>query len=154
MTYCYFNRIYPFIHNNELPKYVNQIRDCLANVEPFEVTMKEFKHFTHKNYNTIWLHPEQDDDVINVQKKISEKFKDPKKNDNRPFCPHLSVGQSSNNETEKKKDMFSKDFDEIKFEVNSVQIITRNGNKPFEVRYTIPFGGGDVIEENVTIFPV
>lgn len=118
------------------------------------VNMKEFKHFTHKSYNTIWLHPEQDDNIKEVQKILAEKFKDPKKTKSFPFCPHLSVGQASASETYKKIEMFSKDFDEICFEVNSVQIITRNGNKPFEVRYTIPFGGGDVISENVTVFPV
>lgn len=110
--------------------------------------------FVHKNSSALWLDPQPSEPICQIYDSLASKFVDPKKPNNRKFTPHLSVGQGANKlDGEKKLVTFAEDWEEIVFEVSSLSVITRNGNTPFELRYTIPFDG-DVIEENVTIFPV
>lgn len=44
---------------------------------------------------------------------------------------------------------FQRNWQSLEWEVNEMHLISRVGDQPFEIRYTIPFGGGVPIPRSV-----
>jgi len=141
---AHINLLYPFAHDSTFPEAVNAIKKAVSTVAPFKLTFAKFECFKHGKSCTMWLSPEPKEEVVKLQKKLEEAF--PAFNDlstmsNAGFTPHLSVGQWSKNEIDKQITIFQSGWKPIEFEVSEIHVISRTGDAPFQVRYTVPFIG-------------
>lgn len=66
------------------------------------------------------------------------------------FIPHLSLGQWQNEkEMTKKQEQFLQGWQQLTYTVDSVFLISRTGEDPFDTRYQVKFDG-QIIPLNVT----
>lgn len=146
------NLIFPFVPDINFPDSVGKLAAALkANVTPFEVTFDSLKYFSHGKSCTLWLNPSPVDKVKHLQQVIVNTFPFCDDLSNRSedgFTPHLSVGQWPPSQIEAAQKQFTPTtIPQLRsFLAESIDVISRVGDTPFEVRYTIKFDG--------TIIPV
>jgi len=71
------------------------------------------------------------------------------------FSPHLTVGQfTSKKVTEEKQLEFNSKLKPIIFVVDKIYLISRSGDNPFTIKYTLPFGQAPPIIDNNNIIKV
>ncbi|MFX1477603.1 MAG: 2'-5' RNA ligase family protein [Promethearchaeota archaeon] len=91
--------LYPFRPKKEYFKLENQFSEKCKSFKPFEVILKKFKYFKHSRQNyTLWIDPEPNYLLINLQAELLKLFPDCDDVNNYKdgFRPHLSVGQVQN----------------------------------------------------------
>ncbi|MFX1258832.1 MAG: 2'-5' RNA ligase family protein, partial [Promethearchaeota archaeon] len=92
----HINLMYPFRPKNQFITLKKKFLEMCIHINSFEVTLKNFKYFKHRNNNfTIWLNPIPNHLIIHLQSvilKILPDCNDVNKHKNG-FQPHLSVGQ-------------------------------------------------------------
>lgn len=129
----HINLLYPFRPENQFESIEKDFFLVCKNIEPFIITFKKFKYFSHRHQNyTIWLYPEPLDLVVNLQLKLLEIFPDCDDVNKHKggFTPHLSVGQIKGKEQLNsilKK--FQNQWKELKFELSTIYFISREKSK-------------------------
>ncbi|UCF35164.1 MAG: 2'-5' RNA ligase family protein [Phycisphaerales bacterium] len=142
--------LYPFVPREAFDAAEARLRQALADLEPFDVRLKEFHYFHHgRGRHTLWLAPEPAEAMRRLQASLQSAV--PECNDvsrrGDGFTPHLSVGQVTGRD-----DMLAlKDglqgswsaMDGLTFTAKHVSMIWRDP-KPddvFRVDREIPLGG-------------
>jgi len=129
----HINLLYPFKPKSKFIGISSRFSEICSQIESFEISLKDFKYFEHRHQNfTIWLNPEPNDLIINLQLELLKTV--PDCNDINKFKggfhPHLSVGQISG--IKKLKDtLFSlrKSWKELKFPLEVIYFISRENTK-------------------------
>lgn len=88
--------LYPFRLREMLDEAAAALQAALIDVEPFEVTLSEFRYFRHgRASHTIWLAPEPASEVKCLQAVLQAALPDcdDVSRYGAGFTPHLSVGQ-------------------------------------------------------------
>ncbi len=133
--------IYGFIKEEYFKEASQLILNALKHLTPFTITLTEFNTFTHRSSSTAWLKP-----VVTPAKALHELQAtlqklfpkcDEQSNKASGFTPHLSVGQFDSPTTAMKK---LPTWQPIEFTVDSVALISRHGDTPFEVKHIVPIG--------------
>jgi 2'-5' RNA ligase len=142
------NLIYPFVTYQHFESLAEKAREVLKDFPAFNINLGTFKYFKHKGNCTLWLQPDPVDTVKLLQSKLEQIF--PYCNDlstisNEGYTPHLSVGQFSKMDVGKMCGKFQDSWKNINTEIRNIYFISRINDEPFEIRYTIPLGGGAVI---------
>jgi 2'-5' RNA ligase len=88
--------LYPFWPASEFTSLGGRFSGLCDSLNPFEITLKQFRLFQHSKQNcTVWLSPEPADALVNLQTLLWKTF--PDCNNVRQFSggftPHLSIGQ-------------------------------------------------------------
>jgi len=88
--------VYPFRPRREFGAAAPLVADACARVEPFTVTLSEFRFFKHRHSFTAWLDPRAEDNIVRLQLEIAGRFPDCDEVNRFEggFRPHLSVGQA------------------------------------------------------------
>jgi len=88
--------VYPFRPRNEFGAAAPLVAAGCARVEPFTVTLSEFRFFRHRHSFTAWLDPMAEDSIVRLQLEIAGRFPDCDEVNRFEggFRPHLSVGQA------------------------------------------------------------
>ncbi|MBW4507236.1 MAG: DUF504 domain-containing protein [Scytonematopsis contorta HA4267-MV1] len=144
--------IYGFVPEEYFSEAVEIINPVLAQLEPFKLTLKEFATFAHRKNSTVWLRPitEPETALHELQALLQKLFPQCNEQSRKSevgFTPHLSVGQFPSKE---EAIIQLPQWHPINFTVDSVALISRRGDQPFEVRYTIPLGNTPVETLHVT----
>jgi len=145
----HINLLYPFIPSEEFGAVVDSLSQGLSGVEPFTVSLKEFKYFGHGG---VWLHPEtkKSSAAVDLQSTLEEIFpfcNDQAEKSEAGFTPHLSVGQWPKKDLKTATSQLQENWNPIEWTVKEVYMISREGfDDPFKVRYRVPFGGGAVVQ--------
>ena len=138
--------IYPFRFQSDFGALEEKLRRALEPIDPFEVQLREFRHFHHgREHYTIWLAPEPSGPVKEVQAALETVVPDCNDTSSYPqgFTPHLSVGQ-----VEGKRNWIKLNaelqvaWQALTFTVREVSLIQR-GRAPddiFRLDRTIPLG--------------
>jgi beta-phosphoglucomutase len=89
--------LYPFRPREMFTEAAVALRTAVADVDPFEITLREIRHFHHgRRSYTIWLAPEPVDELKHLQAVLQVAV--PNCNDVARhaggFTPHLSLGQA------------------------------------------------------------
>lgn len=133
--------IYGFVPEKYFKEASELISNSLKQLTPFTITLSEFNTFTHRSSSTAWLKP-----IVNPSKALHELQATlqklfPQCNEQshkaNGFTPHLSVGQFDSPTIAMKK---LPTWQPLEFTVDSIALISRRGDKPFEVKYLIPIG--------------
>lgn len=88
--------IYPFRPREELESLTEPLSRLCETVEPFELTLKEFRLFHHRQEShTAYLAPEPREALVRLQAALGSAVPDCDDVTRHPggFTPHLSVGQ-------------------------------------------------------------
>jgi len=135
--------MYPFRPQSEFKSLEHSFLTLCKSIKSFEISFSKIKQFYHSKQNyTLWLAPEPDSLIINLQSKLLAIT--PDCNDinlfQGGFKPHLSVGQIKGNQ---KLTNFKKKFQEtwipFKFKVKSVYFIAREKLKSSRFEITNEF---------------
>jgi|GEM_PF-2261928 len=142
----HINLIYGFIPESHFTDAVEIITPSLAQLQPFTVSLAGFDTFKHSKSSTAWLRPvaQPETALHELQTELQSLFPQCDEQSAKSasgFTPHLSVGQFSS-----PQDAFTKlpQWHPVNFTVDSIALISRRGNEPFEVRYIIHLGGDEV----------
>jgi len=138
--------IYPFIPEDQFKDSIELITNGLANFSPFKLTFSEFQYFEHARSFTVFLKPQTEppDALQQLHKILFDLFPycdELSTKSENGFSPHLTVGQfTTKNETEVKLSEFNRNLKHIVFKVDKINLISRSGNDPFTIKFTIPIG--------------
>ena len=140
----HINLLYGFVPEEYFEEAAEAIALALAQWQPFEVTLTSFETFTHRSSCTAWLRPvaQPPDALHQLQAVLQQLFPqcdEQSKKSGAGFTPHLSVGQFPTAQ-EAKAQLPS--WHPVSFLVDSVALISRRGDEPFEVRYRVHLGQG------------
>lgn len=140
----HINLLYGFVPEEYFEEAVQAIAQAVAQLQPFEVTLTSFETFTHRSSSTAWLRPvaQPPDALHQLQAVLQQLFPqcdEQSKKSAAGFTPHLSVGQFPTAQ-EAKAQLPS--WHPVSFLVESVALISRRGDEPFEVRYLVHLGQG------------
>lgn len=88
--------LYPFRPKSEFPELEDSFVKICKQIKPFGISLRKFYYFNHgRQYYTLWLGPEPNNLVINLQSELLKVA--PDCNDvnkiKSGYIPHLSVGQ-------------------------------------------------------------
>ena len=125
--------LYPFRPENEYTRLEKEFSEKCNHIRPFEISLKNFNYFSHgKERYTIWLDPEQNDLIVNLQAELLKivpdcndlnKFK-------KGFRPHLSFGQIiGKDKLNEVINGLQKNWNDIEFLLNQIYFISRIDNK-------------------------
>lgn len=142
----HINLIYGFVSEQYFASAAEAIAQVLAEMEPFTITLSDFEYFTHKNSCTAWLSPitEAPQALKQLQKRLEQLFplcKEQSQKSPTGFTPHLSVGQFSTTTEGATK---LPPWNPVSFSVDSVALISRRANDPFQVRYQVYLGQNEI----------
>ncbi|BAZ17135.1 RNA 2',3'-cyclic phosphodiesterase [Calothrix sp. NIES-4071] len=144
----HINLIYGFLPESYFEQAIEIISPVLSKLEPFTVTLTEFGTFTHRKSCTAWLRPVAEpvetrhvaslQVLQSVLQNLFPQCDEQSKKSSTGFTPHLSVGQFPNPET-----AYSTlpQWRPYSFTVDSVALISRRGDKPFEIKHIVHLGG-------------
>jgi poly(A) polymerase len=140
----HINLLYGFVPEEYFEEAAQAIAQALAQLQPFEVTLTSFETFTHRSSSTAWLRPvaQPPDALHQLQAVLQQLFPQCDEQSQKSaagFTPHLSVGQFPTAQ-EAKAQLPS--WHPVSFLVESVALISRRGDEPFEVRYRVHLGQG------------
>ncbi|MEQ8997642.1 MAG: poly(A) polymerase [Coleofasciculus sp. B1-GNL1-01] len=138
----HINLLYGFVPEEYFEEAAQAIALALAQWQPFEITLTSFEAFKHRSSCTAWLRPvaQPPDALHQLQAVLQQLFLQCDEQSQKSaagFTPHLSVGQFPTAQ-EAKTQLPS--WHPVSFLVNSVALISRRGDEPFEVRYRVHLG--------------
>ena len=134
--------LFPFRPESEFNTLESLFSTICKKIKSFEITFGRLKSFNHgKQKYTLWLAPEPESLIIDLQYKLLEIVPDCNNVNlyKNGFTPHLSVGQIEG----KKKlieviETLQRNWSQLKFTINSIHFIAREKQKPskFKVKKT------------------
>ena len=134
--------IYGFVPEKYFAEAVQLIQPSLETLQPFEITLSEFDSFSHRQNCTAWLRPapEPPEAIHQLQATLQQLFpqcNEQSKKSRAGFTPHLSVGQFSN---PAEAEALLPVWHSLRFRVESVALISRRGDEPFQIRQIVKLG--------------
>ncbi len=143
----HINLIYGFLPESYFDQAAEIIGLALTQIQPFKVTLNNFETFTHRKSSTAWLSPiPQPETALHELQAILQNLfpqcNEQSRKSHSGFTPHLSVGQFSTPEAALAQ---LPQWHPLSFTVESIVLISRRGDEPFEVRRTINLGAEKTI---------
>jgi poly(A) polymerase len=138
--------LYPFRSVVEFETAAALVGQAIAKATPFIVRLAAPRWFPHGRSFTLWLDPTPHEPLVSLQARLVEAFPDCDETSRYAggFTPHLSIGQASTRaELEARLAEIQAAWRAVTFEASEVALIHREGDRPFVVGRTVPFGGGD-----------
>lgn len=120
--------LYPFRPLAQFADLVLPLVEACQMVEPFAVTLAEFRHFDHgSNSHTLWLAPEPKQTLIDLQTALWRAVPDydETRRFSGGFTPHLSVGQWQG-EVQKMLQSLQSGWTPLHFQAVEVSLIWRD----------------------------
>ncbi|OUL23549.1 poly(A) polymerase [Nostoc sp. 106C] len=143
---AHINLLYGFLPESYFAEAVEMIAPALAQLQPFQITLTDFQTFTHRKSSTAWLCPvaQPETALHELQMVLQSLFPQCDEQSSKTkagFTPHLSVGQFPSPEA-----AFAElpQWHPVSFIVDSIALISRRGDEPFEVRHIVYLGGRGV----------
>jgi len=139
----------PFLEPKYYDEAVLKLEAALTEFPRFQITMTTLGHFSKKKGSILWISPESKpaNALKNLMERCMSVF---------PYCdevtkispqgyqPHVTLGKfSKKDEAVNQVQLLQPQIQPITFEVKEINILYREGPKPYFVRRTIPIGGGN-----------
>lgn len=141
----HINLLYPFLPEEDIAGYIPAIMEELASISPFKATFgpDDFGNFCHSKSATIWISPPQKKKLADIEEALVRAV--PQCNDllefsEDGFVPHLSLAQTNKTSVEKAQSKFMSAWKECSCVIDSLYVLTRDGDEPFSVAWVLPLG--------------
>ena len=136
----HINIVYGFVPEAYFPEAAEAIAQALTKLEPFTITLSNFETFTHSSSCTAWLNPvPQPADALDrlqtILQQIFPQCNEQSSKSANGFTPHLTIGQFSTAQVAQTQ---LSQWHPVTFQVDSIALISRRDNEPFQIRYRIP----------------
>lgn len=130
---------------------VEIIAAALAELSPFTINLSGFHNFSHQKTTTAWLNPVVVENrgknaLWELQSTLQQLFPqcyEQSTRSNSGFTPHLTVGQFSTSAEAIAK---LPQWHPVKFQVDSVALVSRRDDQPCRVRYVVGLGNNYVAQ--------
>ena len=141
----HINLLYPFLFEEDIAGYIPAIMEELAAIAPFRATFgpDNFGNFCHSKSATIWISPAQKDKIIDIEDALLRavpQCSDLVELSEDGFVPHLSLAQTNKTSVEKAQAKFASAWSECSCVIDSLYVLTRDGDEPFSVAWVLPLG--------------
>ena len=149
--------LYPFVTRDLLDRALPAASEALSGLVPFEVTLARFDVFRHRGATTtLWLAPEPKGALVALQAALLRRFPEcgATSRFSGGFTPHLSVGQSRDEERLRVLRAELASWTPLTFTARTLTIIVREPPpddvfRPFaEVPFGAPPGSGGIPRPN------
>ncbi|MFB2918185.1 poly(A) polymerase [Aerosakkonema funiforme] len=142
----HINLLYGFLPAEYFESAANAIAQALKEIKPFAITLENFATFTHRSSCTAWLRPVAEppsalDELQSILQQIFPQCNEQSTKSSAGFTPHLSVGQFR---TAQAAISQLPEWYPLTFPVESIALISREGDEPFQVRYLVELETGKV----------
>ena len=124
-----------------------ELARAAASVEPFDVTLREFRVFVHKRSATLWLHPEpsRSEALQKLQAALqaATPLCDAQRSNHGTFTPHVTVGHFDDEAAalSARDRILASGWQGIQFPVSEVVLMSRGGGGgQFEPRWRVRLG--------------
>ncbi len=145
----HINLIYGFIPEEFFEQSTHLISEILKSIPPFDVIFEEIAFFEQKKSVTAWLKPnEQSTNAIkHLQKQLQSLFPNctEQNRQEQGYNPHLKIGEFDALE-QAKKALSPYKITPIRVSMKEISLISRNENTPFETKYGITLGTGNITQ--------
>ncbi|WP_199315623.1 poly(A) polymerase [Aerosakkonema funiforme] len=142
----HINLLYGFLPAEYFESAANAIAQALREIKPFAITLENFATFTHHSSCTAWLRPVAEPrsalhELQSILQQIFPQCNEQSTKSSAGFTPHLSVGQFR---TAPAAISQLPEWHPLTFPVESIALISRQGDEPFQVRYLVELGTAKV----------
>lgn len=143
----HINLLYGFLPEASFAGARRVIAEALRDVPPFTVVLDELRRFQHRSSATVWLRPRSEPPgaLEALQARLEALFpqcSEQSRVSASGFTPHLSIAQFLRVEEADARVAEWQHILPITFPVRAIQLISRRGDEPFAVRFSIPLGSG------------
>lgn len=142
------NLLYPFYPPGRFDEAVLRLVDACAQIDPFVVTLAEFRFFRHSSRKaTLWLAPEPKEKLVRLQAALQAACPDCDDLSRfaAGFTPHLSVGQAgSPDEAQRLLDAWQPTWKPIRFKLAAAALLCRPQDTLFEIDCRVALGSSNV----------
>lgn len=136
------NLLYGFVPDHRFGEAVQALERALSAFEPFDATLKTFRHFDHRRSATVWLDPRTEpvDRLQQLQAVVHSVFPQCREQNLKSgagFRAHLSVAQLRGDDaSDRSRRMreWAHGWEPVRFTVRDVALISRREAEPFVVR--------------------
>ncbi len=143
----HINLVYGFVDRVLFPDAVKAIQEAVAKVQPFAVTCSQIRSFRHGKSDTIWLEPSAQPQraLHRLQATLQSLFplcNEQVEKSNAGYTPHLTLGQlrgDARGDLQKTVQSWQQGWQPIRFVVDHVALICRDGEAPFRVEERVFF---------------
>lgn len=120
--------LYPFAPRSEFDVISQYIKGAVQNIPTIHTTLATFSHFKHAKSCTLFLVPEQKNEIINLHTALLESLPDFNDTARFPggFNPHLSVGQFNHQSLSTYQSQLQADWKPLHCEFTSICLIYRS----------------------------
>jgi len=145
----HINLLYPFLPEDQFSYAVSKATRGLRTMKPFGLRFADFSYFEHGRSNTLYFKPETDppralQDLQSLLEALFPQCTDLSNRSSSGFTPHLTLGQFVGKiAVERQCELFRKSFTPVDMHVTHLHLISRSGNDPFVIKYSIPLGQDD-----------
>lgn len=140
------NLVYGFVPEGDFDEAARALEAALAETRAFDVTLDRFDRFEHPGSTVVWLRPEASDDAWRALHAtiapLFPKCDEQGSKSEKGFTPHLTVGRFKQGDRRANATVegWQRDWKPLRFTVDAVHLISRQGDDPFVVRRTVRFG--------------
>ena len=133
----HINFIFPFIPVNDFEYVAEKLQSKLKDFGSFVLDLSEVGYFSQGKNATIHLKPNDDSQLKVLFNMIREALPDIAVKHSE-FAAHLTLAQSKKSEATEKMEEIKKQLpDGVRFTVDKICLINRNGNDPFQIHTEI-----------------
>jgi len=143
--------LFPFVAADQLARAAELLAPALAATAPFQITFNDIGIFTHSTTShTFWLRPQTPTatEIAQLHTTVHDLFNLDGGSSGRPFCPHLTLGQTKGHapNTAALASSLPSFTPGCPFVCTRLFLLARSSaDDPFHVRHVVPLGGGSSI---------
>lgn len=154
------NLIYGFVPEEDFAAAAEAVAAATREIEPFELTFEGLGRFDHRASTTLWLRPKSAPDgrLEALQAALAPAFPRCDEQSGRSadgFTPHLTVAKLTGppGQLAATAARLAPTLPPFTCRVEEVHLISRRGDDPFEIRYTVKLGGHGVVRASEAATP-
>lgn len=133
--------LYPFVPVDQFAAAEDVLRSAVSSISPFMLTLSEIGRFSHGRKNfTFWLGPDDPAPLVRLQSALFQGFPecDDQNRGGKTFNPHLTVARGRGKKAgDELFEELKAIWEPIHFPVESIAMIAREAETPFEVKRII-----------------
>ncbi|WP_344504652.1 RNA repair domain-containing protein [Dactylosporangium maewongense] len=137
----HINLVYGFVPDASFAEAERAVREAVAGLGPLRIRLSRFRTFAHRGSTTVWLAPDPAEPLLELQAALARRFPGCAEQDSRGgFTPHLTVAKLTGPDVASTVERWQAAWHPVEFTVSAVDLISRRGDEPFEVRRSVPLG--------------
>jgi poly(A) polymerase len=136
--------VYGFVPDHAFDAAARRVEEVARSIDPFPVQLARTGRFEHGGSSTLWLAPEPEGPLQRLQAALAARFPRCVEKGRPGFTPHLTIARAPKAERaglDALERQLRASWKAQSFVASEVQLISRRGEEPFEIRHRVALGG-------------